>query len=152
MAGQSIPAWAAGIDQTSLDGWIAVQKKFGLPDATVRSAVQILRTNEKYPPGHSLHDLTSYPAQVERTFSLLAGVETEAPFDFGPLENDLKGRMVEGARFPDESPGGHYSPLEREAFNNVVVLAAIELFQRRQNDPGVKEILAALRRGRPRGR
>ena len=145
--GRSIPAWAAGIDQTSLDGWIEVQKKFDLSDATVRSAIQILQTNDKYPPGQSLHDLARYPAEVKRAFSLLAGAQTGTRFDFGPLENDLKGLMVEGARFPDEAPGGRYSSLERESFNNVVVLATIELFHRRQDDPSVKEILAALRRG-----
>ena len=145
--GRSIPAWAAGIDQTSLDGWIEVQKKFDLPDATVRSAIQILRTNDKYPPAQSLHDLARYPAQVKRAFSLLAGAQTGTPFNFDPLMNDLKGRMVEGARFPDEPAGGRYSSLERESFNNVVVLATIELLHRRQDDPSVKEILAALRRG-----
>ncbi|MHB1619435.1 MAG: hypothetical protein ACYCTY_05530 [Sulfuricella sp.] len=148
VAGRSIPAWAAGIDPTSLDGWIEIQKKFDLPDATVRSAIQILRTNDKYSLGQSLHDLARYPAQVKRAFSLLAGAQTGTPFDFGPLENDLKGRMVEGVRFPDEAPGGRYSSLEHESFNNVVVLATIELFHRRQNDPSVKEILAVLRRGR----
>ena len=148
VAGQSIPAWAAGIDQTSLDGWIEVQKKFDLPDATVRLAIQVLRTNDKYSPGQYLHDLTSYPAQVKRAFSLLAGVQNGASFNFGPLENDLKGRTRAGVRFPDEAPGGAYSSLERESFNNLVVLTTIELLQRRQNDPGVKEILAALWRGR----
>ncbi len=145
---RSIPAWAAGIDQTALEGWIEVQKKFNLPDATVRSAIQILQTNDKYPPGQSLHDLARYPAEVKRAFSLLAGAQTGTLFDFGPLENDLKGRMVAGVRFPDEPPGGAYSSLERESFNNVVVLATIELFDRRQDDHSVKEILAALRRGR----
>lgn len=144
--GRSIPAWAPGLDETSMDGWIELQKKFDLPDATVRSAIQILRTNDRYPPGQSLHDLAKYPAEAKRAFSMLAGAQTGTPFDFGPLENDLKGRMVEGVRFPDEAPGGRYSSLERESFNNVVVLAAIELFHRRQDDPRVKEILAALRR------
>lgn len=146
--GRSIPAWAPGLDETSMDDWIAFQKKFDLPDATVRSVIQILRTNDKYSPGQSLYDLARYPAQVRRAFSLLAGSQTGTPFDFGPLENDLKGRMVQGVRFPDEPPGGSYSSLERESFNNVVVLATIELFHRRQDDPRVKEILAALRRGR----
>lgn len=144
--GRSIPAWAAGIDQTSLDGWIEVQKKFDLPDATVRSAIQILRTNDKYGPGQDLHDLARYPTEVKRAFSLLAGAQTGTPFNFDPLMDDLKGRSVSGLRFPDEPPGGSYSLLERERFNNVAVLAAIELFHRRQDDPSVKAILAALQR------
>jgi len=147
--GRSIPAWAAGIEQTSLDGWIEIQRKFDLPADTVRSTIQILRSNDKYSSGQSLHDLARYPAEVKRAFSLLADRQTGAPFDSGPLLNDLKGRVVEGTRFPDEAEGGPYTSLERESFNNVVVLATIELFQRRREDPRVKEILAALRRGRP---
>jgi hypothetical protein len=146
---QTIPAWAAGIDQSALDGWIKVQKKFGLSDSTVRAAVQVLSKNGKYSPGQDLHDLTRYPAQVTRAFSLLASTQNGPSFQFNPLENDLKGRVVQGARFPDEAPGGAYSPLERESFNNVVVLAVIELLQRQENDPDVKKILAALDRHRP---
>lgn len=144
----SIPDWAPGLQETSLSGWIEIQKRFDLPDATVRSAIQILRKNDKYSSGQMLHDLAQYPTEVKRAFSLLASQQTGTRFDFGPLENDLKARMVEGARFPDEPPGGHHSPLQREGFNNVAVLAVIELFHRRQDDPGVKGILAALRRGR----
>lgn len=148
MERQSIPEWAPGLDQTSLNGWIEVQKKFDLPDATVRSAIQILRTNDKYGPAQDLYDLAKYPAQARRAFSLLAGAQTGMPFNFDPLMKDLKSRVEKGVRFPDEPPGGHYSNLERELPNNVVVLATIELFYRRQDDPSVKEILAVLRRGR----
>ena len=146
---RAIPVWAAGIDQTALDGWLKVQKKFSLSDSTVRAAVEILRQDDKYGPGQELYDLTRYPSQVMRAFSLLAGAQSGPSFHFNPLENNLKGRAVEGARFPDEAPGGAYSPLERESFNNVVVLAAIELLQRKKSDPGVKEILGALVRDRP---
>ncbi|HUX23813.1 MAG TPA: hypothetical protein VMV87_04275, partial [Burkholderiales bacterium] len=86
---------------------------------------------------------------VTRAFSLLAGTQNGPSFQFNPLENDLKGRVVQGARFPDEAPGGAYSPLERESFNNVVVLAVIELLRRQENDPDVKKILAAIERHRP---
>lgn len=144
----SIPDWAPGLQETSLSGWIEIQKRFDLPDATVRSAIQILRKNDKYSSGQMLHDLAQYPTEVRRAFSLLASQQTGTRFDFGPLENDLKARMVEGARFPDEPPGGAYGSLQRESFNNVAVLAIIELFHRRQDDPGVKGMLAALRRGR----
>lgn len=143
--GQRIPPWAAGIDQTALRGWIEIQKKFDLPDATVRSAIQILQANDRFSPGHTLRDLASYPAEVKRAFSFLAGAQKGTSFDFGPLTDDLKGRMTAGARFPDEEPGGHYSWLQRESLNNVVVLETIELFRRRQDDPTIKEILAALR-------
>ena len=149
VAMQTIPAWAAGIDQSALDGWIKLQKKFGLSGSTVRAAVQILAKNDKYSPGQDLYDLTRYPAQVTRAFSLLAGTQNGPSFQFNPLENDLKGRVVQGARFPDEAPGGAYSPLERESFNNVVVLAVIELLRRQENDPDVKKILAAIERHRP---
>lgn len=144
VAGQSIPEWAAGIDQTSLDGWIGIQKEFNLPNVTVRSAIQILRTNDKYGPGQTLYDLTRYPAQVKRAFRLLAGVKKRGSFNFGTLHKDLAGRIVEGVRFPDEAPGGNYSLLQRESFNNVVVITTVELLQRYQNDPGAKNILAAL--------
>lgn len=143
----SIPDWAPGLQETSLGGWIEIQKRFDLPDATVRSAIQILRKNDKYSSGQMLHDLAQYPTEVRRAFSLLASQQTGTRFDFGPLENDLKARIVEGARFPDEPPGGHHSPLQRESFNNVVVLAIIELFHRRQDDPSLKDMLAALRKG-----
>lgn len=144
-----IPEWAIGLNESSLDGWIAIQKRFDLPDATVRSAIQILRKNDKYSSGQMLHDLAQYPTEVRRAFSLLASQQTGTRFDFGPLENELKARVVAGARFPDEPPGGAYGSLQRESFNNIAVLAIIELFHRRQDDPSVKEILAALRRGRP---
>ena len=144
----SIPDWAPGLQETSLGGWIEIQKRFDLPDATVRSAIQILRKNDKYSSGQMLRDLAQYPTEVRRAFSLLASQQTGTRFDFGPLENDLKARMVQGARFPDEPPGGTYGSLQRESFNNVAVLAIIELFQRRQDDPSVKGILAALRRSR----
>lgn len=146
--GLTIPGWASGLDQTSLNDWIEVQKKFDLPDALVHSTIQILRADNKYTPGQLLYDLTRYPAQVKRAFSLLASQQAGTPFDFGPLEKELKGRIVAGVRFPDEPPGGVYSSLQRESFNNVVVLATIELLHRRQGDSSVKEILAALQRGR----
>jgi PilZ domain len=143
--GMSIPAWAIGLDQTKLDGWIKIQQKFGMTNAEIRSAIRVLQTNDKYSAGQDLYDLTRYPAQVMRAFSLLASVKKEgASYNFGPLKNDLAGRVIQGARFPDEPPGGNYSTLQRESFNNVVVLAVIELLQRRQNDPGVKAILAKL--------
>lgn len=134
-----------GIDQTSLDGCIELQKRFDLPDTVVRAALRILRANERYPSG-PLHDLTLYPVEVKRAFSPLASAPRGA---LDSLVDDLKRRTLQGARSPDESPGGPYSQLERESANNIAVLATIELFQRRREDPGVKEVLAALRRGRP---
>jgi len=148
MEGRSIPGWAPGLDETSLDGWIEVQTRFRLPGDTLRSAIQILRADDKYPSAHQLHDLSRHPVQVARAFSLLAGLQPSAPPDLGALQKDLEGRLVGGVRFPDEPPGGRYSPMNREMYNNTVVLAIIDLLHRRQGDPGMKEILAALRRGR----
>jgi hypothetical protein len=146
---ESIPVWAPGLEETSLGGWIEIQRRFNLPDATVRSAIQILQKNDKYSSAQMLHDLTKYPTEVRRAFSLLASHQTGTQFDFGPLEKDLKARIVQGGRFPDEPPGGNHSPLQRESFNNAAILAIIELLHGLQDDPSVKEILAALRRSRP---
>lgn len=144
VAGQNIPIWATGIDKTSLGGWIRIQKKFSLRDSTIQSAIQLLRTNKKYLPGHIMYDLTKYPAEVERAFSLLASQRAAMPFGFGPLEEDLKGRVVAGARFPDEAPGGIYSSLQIESFNNIVVLSTIKRLHSHQDDPATKQIIAAL--------
>lgn len=145
-----IPAWAQGLDGASLDGWIAVKTRFNLPDETARSAIQLLRNNDRYASAHDLHDLAKYPVQAQRAFSLLAGSKAAGatPIDLAPLKSDLESRLMAGARFPDEAPGGRYSSLQRELYNNVVVLAVVDLFYRRQTDPGVNRVLTALRRGR----
>jgi hypothetical protein len=52
-----------------------------------------------------------------------------------------------GARFPDEPPGGRYSSLQRELYYNLVVLGVVDLLYRRQDEPSVQGILAALSQG-----
>jgi hypothetical protein len=145
-ATHSIPGWASRIERTSLQGWVDIQTTFELRDATLRTALQVLRTNDRYPSAHRLHDLTRYPAQVKRAFSLIAGVQAESHPSLDAFAKLLGEHMSEAMRFPDEPPGNRYSLLEPQVFNNMVVLACIELLQRRQADPRVKEILAVLRR------
>jgi hypothetical protein len=143
---QAIPLWAPDLNAASLNGWIEIRNRFGLSDTAVGTAIRILKTNNRYPPGHSLRDLTMYPAQVERAFAILAGFKAENAFDLGALTEELQGRLASGARFPDESPGSRYfSNLDPGLYNNAVVLAIVELLHRRQDEPDVRNALAALR-------
>ena len=136
-----LPPWASGVERNAVDEWVAVQRKFGLSDATMSSTLQLLRANEKYAAGQSLYDLTRYPVQVGRALALVAS----ARVDLNRLMDDLQARVVQGVRFPDEQPGGPYSSLQRELFNNIVVLAVIDILRRRHDDPAVKNVMAALK-------
>jgi hypothetical protein len=151
VARQKTPGWGVSLDDVLLDGWIEVKTHFDLPVSTVRSAIQIMQANDKYPSAHDLYDLAKFPAQAGRAFSLLAGSQTatDATFNIRYLKDDLESRLMAGARFPDEVPGGRYSSLQRELYNNVIVLGVVDLFYRRQDDPTVKAVLAAIRRGGP---
>lgn len=151
VARQSTPEWGVSLDDVLLDGWIEVKTRFDLPVSTVRSVIQIMQANDKYPSAHDLHDLAKYPAQAGRAFSLLAASQsaTGATFSIRDLKDDLESRLMAGARFPDEAPGGRYSSLQRELYNNVVVLGVIDLFYRHQDEPAVKAVLGAIRHDRP---
>ncbi len=143
---RNIPAWGGDLDESSVDGWVEVKTRFGLSDAEASSAIRILKINDRYPPGHSLSDLTAYPPQMGRAFALLAGATAKAPSALGALREDLQARLASGARFPDESPGYRYfSNLDPRLFHNAVVLAAIELIHRRQQDPDVRALLVTLK-------
>ena len=130
VARQNTPGWGVSLDDVLLDGWIEVKTSFDLPVSTVRSAIHIMQANDKYPSAHDLHDLAKYPAQAGRAFSLLAGSQTAtgATSNIRDLKNDLESRLMAGARFPDEAPGGRYSSLQRELYNNVVVLGVVSIF------------------------
>ncbi|UCH49834.1 MAG: hypothetical protein JSU95_08765 [Betaproteobacteria bacterium] len=54
------------------------------------------------------------------------------------------------ARFPDEPQAGRYSSLQRELYHNLVVLGVVDLIHRRQHEPAIQEILAALPQGTPK--
>jgi len=151
VARQNTPGWGVSLDDVLLDGWIEVKTSFGLPVSTVRSAIHLMQANDKYPSAHDLHDLAKYPAQAGRAFSLLAGSQsaTGATFNIRSLKDDLESRLMAGARFPDEAPGGRYSSLQRELYNNVIVLGVVDLFYRRQDDPAVKAVLTTIRRDGP---
>jgi len=148
---QNTPVWGVSLDDSLLDGWIDVKTRLDLPAGTLRSAIEIVQVNDKYPSAHDLHDLAKYPVQAGRAFSLLAGSQTAtgATFNIRYLKDDLESRLMAGARFPDEVPGGRYSSLQRELYNNVIVLGVVDLFSRRQDDPAVKAVLAAIRRDGP---
>ena len=148
---QNTPGWGVSMDDVLLDGWIEVKTRFDLPVSTVRSVIQIMQANDKYPSAHDLHDLAKYPAQAGRAFSLLAGSQsaTGATLNIRDLKDDLESRLMAGARFPDEAPGGRYSSLQRELYNNVVVLGVIDLFYRHQDGPVVKAVLGAIRHDGP---
>jgi hypothetical protein len=145
------PAWGVSLDDALLEDWIEVKTRYDLPVGTLRSAIQIMQVNDKYPSAHDLHDLAKYPVQAGRAFSLLADSQSQsgATLDIRALKDDLESRLMAGARFPDEAPGGRYSSLQRELYNNVVVLGVIDLFYRRQADPAIREILAGLRGDEP---
>lgn len=147
----SLPQWTGGLERSMVDDWLAVQKKFRMPDTAMSLTLQLLRANDKYAAGQSLYDLTRYPVQVGRAFSLVVAAQNGAPADFNRLMDDLQARVVQGVRFPDELPGGPYSSLQRELFNNIVVLAVIDVLRRHQIKPQVKEILAALKRSKAVG-
>lgn len=140
------PAWAPAISAARTNDWIEVQSAFGLSDATVRKLIELLQHNEIYPPAHDLYDLAKYPREVRRAFYLVGNEENaKAGFpELGKLKNDLESRLIAGARFPDEPPGGRYSSLQRELYNNVVVLGVIDLLYRQREDPAVKQLLAAI--------
>jgi hypothetical protein len=151
VARQNTPGWGVSLDDVLLDGWIEVKTRFDLPVSTVRSVIHLMQVNDKYPAAHDLHDLAKYPAQASRAFSLLAGspTATGAVFNIRVLKDDLESRLMAGARFPDEAPGGRYSSLQRELYNNVIVLGVVDLFYRRQDDPAVKALLTTIRRDGP---
>jgi hypothetical protein len=141
-----IPVWASAMSATLVDGWIKLKSDFALTDSAVNAAIELLQHNDLYPPAHDLHDLAKYPQQVSRAFSLIGnrvGKDAEMP-ELGTLKNELESRLIAGARFPDEAPGGRYSSLQRELYNNVVVLGVVDLLYRRHNDPAVKQLLASI--------
>lgn len=143
---RSIPAWARDLDAASLDGWIEVRTRFGLSDAAVGSVIRMVKTNDRYPPGHSFRDLSIYPSQVGRAFAILAAWKADRPFELDALKEELQGRLASGVRFPDEPPGHrYYSQLDARLYHNTVVMAIVELLHRRQQEADVKEIVAALR-------
>jgi hypothetical protein len=148
---KSTPLWGVTLDDALLEGWIDVKTSFDLPVGTVRSAIGLMQSNDKYPSAHDLHDLAKFPVQAGRAFSLLARANTASGeiLNIRVLKDDLESRLMAGARFPDEAPGGRYSSLQRELYNNVVVLGVIDLFYRRQDDPAIREVLAAIRRDGP---
>lgn len=150
LARQSSPVWAQQLrlNEAALDGWLAIQKTFNLSDQTIQSAILTLRNNDKYPSAHDLHDLANHPVQVGRAFSLLAAAHNKAGTtdNIGALKDDLQSRFMAGARFPDETPGNRYSSLQRELYDNLVVLGVVDLLQRRQEDAGAKEIITAIQR------
>ena len=91
---------------------------------------------------------TTFPPQ-SLSASALAILAISAPGpsrDLGPLTKELGMKLVSGARFPDEPPGDHHTLMSQEMVNNTTVHAILDLLHRRQDDPAVKEILAALRR------
>ncbi len=155
VARQHIPDWAQGLglDSAVLDEWIEVKRTFNLPDTTLRSAIQIVRDNDKYPSAHDLHDLARHPVQVGRAFSLLAGARTTpaTSLELRALKDDLESRLMAGARFPDEAPGGRHSSLQRELYHNVIVLGVVDLLYRRQGEPEVNEILVVIQGGGSKG-
>jgi hypothetical protein len=137
--------WAVEVDPNAREGWIKIQSRFGLPDATILSAIRILKANDKYPFSHWLRDLTSYPAQVERSFAILAGPDRGGPDTLGTLLKDLEMRLVSGSPFPDEAAGGRHLGGSRELEDNTLVLAILDLLHRRQDDRAVKDLLATIR-------
>ena len=145
---QISPQWAQGLglDDEVLDGWVEIKQTFDLPDKTMRSMILMMRDNEKYPSGHDLHDLSKHPMQTGRALSLLAAAKAESAttLDIGLVKDDLESRLMAGARFPDEPPGGRYSSLQRELYHNLVVLGVVDLLHRRKDATPVREILAAL--------
>ncbi|NIO41877.1 MAG: hypothetical protein GTO41_17925 [Burkholderiales bacterium] len=145
------PEWTRGLglEPTSINDWLAIKAELNLPDSAMRSALHILGENDIYPPGHDLHDLTKYPAQVGRGLALIAASQgaDDTHSHLGALKHDLEWRLIAGARFPDEASGARYSSLQRELYHNVVVLGVVELLHRRQNDNDVKVLLAAIGSG-----
>jgi hypothetical protein len=133
------------IDATAREGWIKVQSKYGLQDATILSAIRILKGDDKYPHAHWLRDLTAYPAQVERAFAILAGSGKGVPRNLGSLVKDLEMRLVSASRFPDEPAGERHLGGSRALEENTVVLAVLDLFRRREDEVAVKDLLAAIR-------
>ena len=152
-APQLSPPWAMGLSLSNetRDGWTNLKQTFNLPDETVRSMVLFMQNNEKYPSGHDLHDLSKHPLQVQRALALLTGAkaESETPLDVSVLKEELESRLMAGVRFPDEPPGGRYSSLQRELYHNLVVLGVVDMIYRHQDDPAVREMLAALPKGMP---
>jgi len=144
----NVPGWAPDVNEAFVNDWMKAKSAFDLPDATMRSVIQLLQHNDIYPPAHDLYDLSKYPVQAARAFSLMATRQAAdgVPLDLGKLKNDLEWRLIAGARFPDEAPGGRYSSLQRELYNNVVVLGVVDLFHRRQEDDVVKEFRSRLAR------
>jgi len=140
------PIRASAVGAALTADWIEVKSAFGLSDATVRAAIDLLQHNDIYPPAHDLYDLAKYPRQVGRAFSLIgSGNEADTGMPaLGKLKNDLESRLIAGARFPDEPAGGRYSSLQRELYNNVVVLGVVDLLYRQRDDPAVKQLLATI--------
>jgi hypothetical protein len=142
------PAWARELEASARDGWVDIQAQFGLSDATVGAAIQLLQANNRYAPGHALRDLSRYPVQVKRAFALLADRKAAPSFDTGVLKEDLQGRLAGGARFPDETPGSRYfSNLDPRLYDNTIVLTIVELLHRQRARADVKNLLGTLRGG-----
>ena len=142
---QPPPGWAMEIDATAWEGWMGIQSKYGLHDATILSAIRVLKGDDKYPHAHWLRDLTAYPAQVERAVAILAGSRREVPRNLGSLVKDLEMRLVSASRFPDEPAGERHLGGSRALEDNTVVLAVLDLFRRREDEVAVKDLLAAIR-------
>lgn len=139
------PGWAMEMDANAREGWMKIQSRYGLHDATILSAIRILKGDDKYPHAHWLRDLTAYPAQVERAFAIPAGSGKGVPRNLGSLVKDLEMRLVSGSTFPDEPVGERHLGGSRALEDNTVVLAVLDLLRRREDEVAVKDLLAAIR-------
>lgn len=141
-----LPVWAAGLNQGVASSWLKVQKRFGLRDATIGRALDLLKSNARYSMGNPLHDLTGYPEQANRAFALVAGVPGMAPGNLGALKDELRTKLLASRRFPDESVGTDIISGDG-SFENLVVFAIVELLYTGGEDPRARELVTSLGTG-----
>jgi hypothetical protein len=139
----ALTAWSSKVDARNVQDWIDLQTSLKFSDAALTGSIELVRDHPKYPVAHRLNDLTLYPKQVHRALSLTANKIG----DINSLIDDLKQRLLLSANFPDEQARSNLPGLAERAksdYDNLVVIATLELLLSTKDDPRTKAIFASL--------
>ena len=125
---QPPPPWAGTVTPSEVVGWIGVQDRFSLTDPRMGDLLSLLKTGERFGPGHWLDDLTLYPTNVTRGFTILVNARVLNERDLEALGKSLHQLFARGARFPDELSGERHLLGSEGEQENMIVFAIIERF------------------------
>ncbi|MEO8204023.1 MAG: hypothetical protein ABI630_09175 [Betaproteobacteria bacterium] len=119
----SASGWGSHLDKGTVEGWKAVQRKYGFPDAAMEEVISALKQSGRFERGNAPNDLTAFPASVDRALALLASSAGDAK----GLRKELNERILRSAPFPDEAPGPSARTSVTRAVDNYIVLSVVEV-------------------------